>query len=583
VKDDRLTKQFRANVTQRQIAVAFDLDKEDRLGLSEKFAAYGGVYSFVPLGEAKSGAKFAVQADFLVQPGRDAINYEAKWNEWLLDEVVKLCKEEVVPKFKDHEKWKYQILPAFEFSKAAGNESYERLFKHKLHQPLEEFIENDACVPTRDGSCVLPSKAVISSESEEALDAIISLGLFSNENDIASVFAAQPDLKFAHKAVQNRKTNPLKEVGRWELFKNIEFLEAKSKSPDGAQWFRTLYLWLSRHPVYEEYFYYTRRSRVRSRGKRYYDYQKIVLTSDQSLLEGREVLVPNLSTADPVLLEAAKSLHEKKPIVHPDILSGDNEEIAELKGFLTGLTGAQLLDAKTICREALLPKIVSSAPKPSSEELIKFTRCCFVSFGNEEKLDREIWVVTRQGEVKPAKEVILSREFKPDEDWETRSGYVAGVQFLSTSYLDDSATDDELKSWREFLFAAGVKNRPDNGVEEFAVSHAIEQLLDKDKCGCRKADRVEKRNFGYDVAAETRDGREIYVEVKGQSAEGDVELTGNETAAADTHRENFYLCVVAGIPNNPTMHLLKDPSRKGKKDKLTIPANVWKPCGVEIL
>jgi len=71
---DRLTQEYRSKVIERQIAVAFELDTEGKLRSSETVARYGGVYSFVPLGEAKSGAKFAIQADFLVQPGRDAIN-----------------------------------------------------------------------------------------------------------------------------------------------------------------------------------------------------------------------------------------------------------------------------------------------------------------------------------------------------------------------------------------------------------------------------------------------------------------------------------------------------------------------------
>jgi hypothetical protein len=60
---------------------------------TEAGAMYGGVYSFLSLGEAKSSAKFPIQADFLVQPGRDALNYEAKWNHWILDEVRKLSLE----------------------------------------------------------------------------------------------------------------------------------------------------------------------------------------------------------------------------------------------------------------------------------------------------------------------------------------------------------------------------------------------------------------------------------------------------------------------------------------------------------
>jgi hypothetical protein len=87
---------------------------------------------------------------------------------------------------------------------------------------------------------------------------------------------------------------------------------------------------------------------------------------------------------------------------------------------------------------------------------------------------------------------------------------------------------------------------------------------------------VDKRNFGYDIEAETQTGEKMHVEVKGQSSEKDVELTDNETKAADKHKDTFYLCVVSSIPKNPSMYMVKDPSRVGNKDKLTIPVDIWK-------
>ena len=76
VRPDRLTQEYRANVTKREIAVASAIDANGNLDPSPSTAMYGGVYSFLPLGESKSGAKFPIQADFLVQPGRDSINAE---------------------------------------------------------------------------------------------------------------------------------------------------------------------------------------------------------------------------------------------------------------------------------------------------------------------------------------------------------------------------------------------------------------------------------------------------------------------------------------------------------------------------
>jgi hypothetical protein len=57
VGEDELTQQYRVGVKQREIAVAFALDAENNLAPSAAGAMYGGVYSFLPLGETSSGAK----------------------------------------------------------------------------------------------------------------------------------------------------------------------------------------------------------------------------------------------------------------------------------------------------------------------------------------------------------------------------------------------------------------------------------------------------------------------------------------------------------------------------------------------
>ena len=87
---------------------------------------------------------------------------------------------------------------------------------------------------------------------------------------------------------------------------------------------------------------------------------------------------------------------------------------------------------------------------------------------------------------------------------------------------------------------------------------------------------VDKLNHGYDMEAEEADGQKVHLEVKGLSAEGNVELTGNEAKAARIHGQSFYLCVVSGIPDTPALHLVRDPDRVGEKDKLTIKTADWK-------
>lgn len=261
-------------------------------------------------------------------------------------------------------------------------------------------------------------------------------------------------------------------------------------------------------------------------------------------------------------------------MLHPDILAQakDDSERESLKGFLTGLVGVQKMDAKAVCEEAILPKIVGSAPQPNAAELLDYTKYCQQYLASGVVKGREFWVVTKSGGVRRAKEVLFSTEFKPVQNWEINQKYVKGLDFLSPAYLGGSTADEELRAWREFLKAGGVKEEPDNGVYEFATNFAKERLAVRFK----NVVNVDKRNFGYDLEAEDEKGQKVQIEVKGQASEADVELTGNEAQAADKYRDSFYLCVVSSVPDSPTIHLVQNPASVGKKDKLTIPKSDWK-------
>ena len=71
-KDPVLVFYKRQTVTQREVVIAFAVDKDGNLEPLEEASALGSVSSFLPLVEERSGAKFLIQADFLVQPGREA-------------------------------------------------------------------------------------------------------------------------------------------------------------------------------------------------------------------------------------------------------------------------------------------------------------------------------------------------------------------------------------------------------------------------------------------------------------------------------------------------------------------------------
>jgi len=575
VRRDPLTQHYRRNVVEREIAIAFALDDNNNLAPSEAGAMYGGVYSFLPLGEARSGAKFPIQADFLVQPGRDAINYEAKWNHWLVEEVAGLCKT-AIHYFKKHPSWKYQFLRAFDFTKSAGLESYDKLFGPKLIEPITRLLEA-SCIPTSDDKWVAAADVVrVKPEERDAIAALVSSGLLTDESEIASVLGNRSGLHLVHPDADAGGVH-VKDVDRWDLLKNADYLNKQAKRGDAAKWFRSLYLWLRDYPALEKYFYRT----WRSKAKTYHQYE-IVLTGDSALLKGGAVSFFDVPASDAVSKAVAVEFGKSKKLLHRDILDGARDDVQrdELRAFLTGYAGVQVLDSEVVCREAILPKILVSATKPKRDELLRHTQYCFEKLGAALPSGIEFWVIGKQGGVRPAKEMFFATEFNPEQNWEANSQFVPGLHFLSPDYLPAQIDSAQQKLWREFFVRGGVRSSaPGSMVEQFAMNYAQQALTIR----CKKITPVNKANYGYDLEAVlTTTGKThhagIRIEVKGQTSDSDVELTPEETIAADKHKGNYYVSVVSSIPESPVMHMVQNPAAPGvgKKDKLTIPVKVWK-------
>jgi hypothetical protein len=89
---------------------------------------------------------------------------------------------------------------------------------------------------------------------------------------------------------------------------------------------------------------------------------------------------------------------------------------------------------------------------------------------------------------------------------------------------------------------------------------------------------VDKENYGYDLEGETATGDIARIEVKGLTEDSEVGLSANETAKADQYKDKFYLCIVSSVPENPALYIVPNPAAPGigKKDKLRLPAEIWK-------
>jgi hypothetical protein len=330
---------------------------------------------------------------------------------------------------------------------------------------------------------------------------LTDLGILALD-EIAPALGGAPNLVSVHPDTAKAQPNRFKKVNRWTLFANKDFLESKAQAPDGPVWFRSLYTWLQKYPVSEQYQQKSGRRWVTVERPRGYHSQEIILRTDKTISTGGPISILDLGESDPFLAKLAYELQATKPTLHPDILASfaTDQEREVIRGFLTGLAGVQKMDAKTVCLEAILPKITTPDQPPPLDELFTLSKYCQKHLPLVSLMGKELWIVNKRKQIRKASDVLFPAEFKPDSDWETYQRYVPGADFLSAEYLTGSSDPQVLRAWRDFLHAGGVKYDPDNGVEVFAVKFAEEKLASR----FTNMVPVERLNHGYDIGQARR-------------------------------------------------------------------------------
>jgi len=560
VADPVLVFYKRQNVTQREVVVAFAVDKNENLQSAEGASALGSVSSFLPLVEERSGAKFLIQADFLVLPGREAIAYELAWNRWLVGEAVEAAKQ-AVERFKAHPRWGRQFLPLFSFKSYADQPAFEKLFSPKLKVPLLEYLRKGDVVATMSGTHVRPELAVF---PENGLQGLLA------DTDLPLLFPGRTDLRLADVSVE-AKSLPLElqqavqGVDLGQVARCKKLLEARISQQD---WLQTFYQAMAEtHRTFKETQRHGRRGRIE-----WVEDPIYVPTESGEILRATgvhlrkipnevEQLRTNYGEVD-TLLRGYKLLHAA--------LDAD-----ELNKFFTERTHVQTVDYDKICREIFLPKVRAGVPAPPKDELIAYTRL----LQKGPRVNEPIWVVTKQGDFKPSDQVCMGTAYSPVEDWEKHSKYSPQFAFLSPDYLLGVPPEGRA-AWKQFFTAVGVRDRGEsNHVETFAMAFVEEKLK------AELSDFVPKNRLqvGYDREARRRsDGALVKIEIKGQKKEQGVELVGKEPESAKTasqNKEPFWVCVVPSIPEEPKLWVVENVFAAGSPDNLKIDVTQWHAHG----
>ena len=115
----------RKNVKKREIILAFphinNQTFEDR------------IFSFLPT-KLHSELNFIIQADFILQSGRENIAIDNEWNQWQFKEIEKFICNEVIAELKKHSKLKFIYLNYFLKNGNSHNKLVENLYNNIIEQ-----------------------------------------------------------------------------------------------------------------------------------------------------------------------------------------------------------------------------------------------------------------------------------------------------------------------------------------------------------------------------------------------------------------------------------------------------------------
>jgi hypothetical protein len=554
----------RQNVPRREVVIAFAVDGEGNLRSIEQASALGSVSSFLPLVEERSGAKFLIQADFLVQPGREAIQYEMAWNRWLVREALETAKE-AVERFKSDPRWGRQFLPLFSFTPYPGQAAYERLFKPELRDPLLGYLRSQEVFAAASGGHA-PADRVV--HPEDGLKGMLE------DSDLPLLFPGRSDLKLLDPAVDfnaipGEVKQAVRELRLEQVARNKRLLE--TRCGDEA-WFRKLY-----HAMAASNRSFRQSSRQGRRGRFVWEDDPIfVPTETNEILSAKSV---HLRQIPPTITSLRKQFKEVDDLLrsynflHPCL---DDEELAN---FFIEHTHVAKIDYDTICRSVFLPKIRLNAPVPPNLELIAYTRL----LQKGPPVTEPIWALNKNGVPKPSNELFFGSAWSPSENWEKNSKYIPEIDFLSRDYLH-GVPPNEVAGWKEFFVNVRVKQAGErNHVESFAMTFAEHQLASV------LSNFVPKHRIqvGYDrEATRNMDGKLIRLEIKGLRQDGPVTLDGKEPEAARAAARNgdpFWVCVVPGIPEAPQLWVVEDVVDVGNSDTLTLDVSKWQTFGLRVI
>jgi hypothetical protein len=533
-QDEETERVRRSDVPKREIGLIFGLDHGKRLQvLVGKLA---GVYSFLPVEGEQTGLPFGIFGDFIPQPGREIINYWAKWNRWMCDEVAYLFKTIVQRVFLSQSQWRSfiaEVLERLKYSSVYGQG--KEFWEVGLRDPIKAFLESgafyfdDQGVPRRLDELIAVSDEIVTAVGKDTLKKVLrgkSLPEPAIKSKIQSKIGGIVDI--------------------YEILHRKESLEFLKGQPEKLV---ACYRLISRLSDYY----------IRGREGRDIPLYRVpfVLADDNEFYSPENVIIMEMDTDQVPRFLMAVSPKEKKHL--HQAIAKDQNAVEQLRRC-----GLHIINKETITRD--LTRLINDITDPSKcPEFWKYpdtlieTTLYLISQGERPTLRR---FVAQDKTLQDPKNLFVPGT---PLDWYPlwQGNFLPGFQPIHKGYLSGEGRG-VIISYLEEVGLHGFDNANDKPlIETVAYEIAKERLNAKGHC---IVPVTERHKLGYDL--QCRGHCESVFEVKGMGEPHDIEFSENACIAAQQKKDDYILVCVYNLPNQH--------DRIGYKE-IPDPAGIWEP------
>lgn len=554
VRKDPVTEEWeRSGVERREIAVAFLLNEEGDLSPLRQGSVKYGVFSYLPLHEEVYEIPFIIHSDFLTGPGRENMHREARWNLWLLEEILEFIRRNIIPSLKSHNKWRFSYTEVL-----YGNAAH--IIETKLMQPLRNELEKGKHIVDIRGNFIDKYSAI--KVTKNVLD-LLEVDLIEK---LTKKKIIHPDSKLAQNIVKE-----IEEIKSVRDFAEKYFTPEQVKSASKEE--RVTYYRKFLEALAKEFFSLQENTRRSYKNKyRICTWVLDELEQEHSVQSIYEGISEKIYIASGDLKEKARKYFPREfRFLHPDL---QNEFIVK---YLLEIGMPELKEEEIIkkSREKKIPELVRVLQDSSSsdeekiealKELKKMWEERIIKDSELAKFENEIKVPTKSGKWLAPREVLLSIEYEPDEkiedliqrgllDWEE--------EFLSPVFVH-SASRDELAEWRKFFKMLGVgknfEEKKKHAIQRIAI--LVARRYETEKCRVpenevRELTSSEAQGKGYDIESKMSDGSTKYIEVKGSSeSEPEIAFTRNEFQLIIHKPDHSFIYITTDALKKPKLSVI---------------------------